>query len=615
MSYEYRNFASLPVNLNRQAYGSLDISQVFTSQADLDYYISKGAVTENVSEYWLDTVPYPYAGQYLALVNNDTREVTAYILSEKEDGTFECKEVGVTPVGDDNTVVVGADGKISLYGVAGLDGAKTYVPKIKNGKLVWEEPSSLTVEGLDVSIKSLQTDVGNLQAKDTELNAAIEGVASDVEDHETRISNLETADGEQDELIESQGKKISNLELTVNGTTLEQGLVHKVESLQSDMTQAKADITNRYTKSETNEYVAAEIAKMAHFSSKVVTSVDQMDDPTTLYLMKKDGVTGADVYEQYVVLDGNPTLIGETSVDLKDYAKTSEVESEVQSVKTELDAAYKAADKALGERIDGVESTISELDGKYATDEDVSKKADQADLNKTNETVETHTTKISELEAVKHSHSNATVLNGITADKVAKWDAAEANLVKSVKSGELEVSASGELAITAVPQAKVTGLGTKLTEIDAKVTGKVDKKDGYDLISAADLAKLTNLSAAGTLDASKIDNLGGWISDNRETVAGLMSADEETKLAGIASGAQVNVIEGVKVAGSALSPDANKIVDVPFATNLAYGVVKGHEGENTVMINSSNQMEVHSLNVSKLVQDENTVLILNGGNA
>ena len=51
MAFEYQGFATLGVNLNRQKYGPLDISNVFNSQGDLDYYLSKGANTDNVSEY------------------------------------------------------------------------------------------------------------------------------------------------------------------------------------------------------------------------------------------------------------------------------------------------------------------------------------------------------------------------------------------------------------------------------------------------------------------------------------------------------------------------------------------------------------------------------------
>jgi hypothetical protein len=68
----YQNYASLGVNLNRQKYGPLDISSVFTSTADLNYYLTKGAMKEGVSQYWLDVVPYPYEGQIISLVEGNT---------------------------------------------------------------------------------------------------------------------------------------------------------------------------------------------------------------------------------------------------------------------------------------------------------------------------------------------------------------------------------------------------------------------------------------------------------------------------------------------------------------------------------------------------------------
>lgn len=46
------------------------------------------------------------------------------------------------------------------------------------------------------------------------------------------------------------------------------------------------------------------------------------------------------------------------------------------------------------------------------------------------------------------------------------------------------------------------------------------------------------------------------------TADGLMSKEDFSKLSGIATGAQVNVVESVKVNGTALTPDANKAVDV-----------------------------------------------------
>ena len=162
MAYEYQGFASLSVNLNRQKYGSLDISEVFKSQADLNYYISKGAVTDGASDYWLAVTPYPYAGQYIALVNNETREVSAYILVEKADGTFETKEVGSAPIGDEKSITVD-EGVVKIVGFESAEeGAQ---PRKKaDGTIEWIKPDTTTVEGLETLVAGLESDVETLQA-------------------------------------------------------------------------------------------------------------------------------------------------------------------------------------------------------------------------------------------------------------------------------------------------------------------------------------------------------------------------------------------------------------------------------------------------------------------
>ena len=55
--------------------------------------------------------------------------------------------------------------------------------------------------------------------------------------------------------------------------------------------------------------------------------------------------------------------------------------------------------------------------------------------------------------------------------------------------------------------------------------------------------------------------------------AGAMSSADFTKLAGIASGAQANVLEGVQVNGADLTPDANKKVNVTVAAGTNNGTI------------------------------------------
>lgn len=92
MAMEYQGFATLGVNLNRQKYGPLDISSVFISTADLNYYISKGTVQqEGLSTYWKKVTPYPYAGQLVSLVEN--KQTSVFVLEENESGTFDAKPI------------------------------------------------------------------------------------------------------------------------------------------------------------------------------------------------------------------------------------------------------------------------------------------------------------------------------------------------------------------------------------------------------------------------------------------------------------------------------------------------------------------------------------------
>lgn len=174
MAYTYQTFASLGVNLNRQKYGALDVSSVFASQADLTYYLSKGTEKTGVSQYWLDIVPYPYAGQVIATVIDG--EVSVYVLKEKTDGTFETAEVGGKVTADEVSIMVDEDGVISLKGFAEAQSGAQLV-KTATG-LAWQVPDTTTVEGLGSAVDSLRTDMTAAQGDISDLETAV-GTSSD----------------------------------------------------------------------------------------------------------------------------------------------------------------------------------------------------------------------------------------------------------------------------------------------------------------------------------------------------------------------------------------------------------------------------------------------------
>ena len=75
-----------------------------------------------------------------------------------------------------------------------------------------------------------------------------------------------------------------------------------------------------------------------------------------------------------------------------------------------------------------------------------------------------------------------------------------------------------------------------------------------------------------------------WVKALKATAEqdGIMTKEDFSKLAGIASGAQVNVIESVKVDGTALTPDANKAVNIKSKTykNLMFAFAGESQARN-----------------------------------
>ncbi len=175
------------------------------------------------------------------------------------------------------------------------------------------------------------------------------------------------------------------------------------------------------------------------------------------------------------------------------------------------------------------------------------------------------------------------------------------------------------------------------SEVTTGLDKKVDKVEGSSLIQNTLIAKLEGMKEIKevgpelavdpqgvlkvvAINQGQVTGLGEALQGkvNVEAGKGLSTNDFtdelETKLNGIQDGAQVNILETIKVAGQAL-PISEKGVDIVIATAQAAGVVKGSDAENKVAVAVDGTMEVNSLNVKKLVQTAGDTLTLNGGNA
>ena len=592
MAFEYQNFASLSVNLNRQKYGPLDISNVFTSQADLNYYLSKGANKEGVSQYWLDVVPYPYAGQIVSLVAEGVESV--FVLHEKVDGTFETLEVGKSPVGDNTSIEVNED-VISLkdFGkrfykyvkAVGEEGTEGYEPAkyvltevsesnpwssglepktiLQDGKYVigWYEPNPTTIEGVQDQVAGVQGDIADLDKTVTEeVKPAIDSLEKDVEEVEKTITDTIAP------AIESLEEKVGTagtVEEAATGLYLEvdnlkaadetiQGRLDTLEAFdgatKSDVATAKQEAINAAAEDATEKANQALADAKSYADTKKQEAIDAAAGDAT----NKANQALADAKEY--------TLEQIAAVD---HLKRSIVTNTIYMVK---DSSALGADKynecmLIDDILVQIGDTSVDLSG-YNTSAEVDAKikavndllAEEIKTRISNDT--THSTGI---DAAKAAAKNAQ-------DDIDDLSGEVAALSEFV--GELPEGATATTLVAYVDE-KVGGVSNELTEAQKLIEANAD---------------------------------------------GIEAANEAIKALQDA-GVEKNAINAVKVDGVALAIAEDRSVEIPAATLAQLGLVKGSEAENSISINEDHTMTVNSLNVNKLAQDEDDWLILNGGSA
>ena len=235
-------------------------------------------------------------------------------------------------------------------------------------------------------------------------------------------------------------------------------------------------------------------------------------------------------------------------------------------------------------------------------------------------------TRITALEAISgqsHTHSNKSVLDGITSEKVAAWDAAEANATSAAASYtdtkyDSAVTASDVVLSAYTGESATSGYlktyeifqgGSSVGKIDIPKdlvvsSGQVvevgnvkylrlyianDPEHPVD-IAVSDLAHVytegtgITISNDDKISAKVVDANGLYVDGDGIKVrlatadsAGTMSAADFVKLGTIAASAQTNVIEEIKVDGTALTitDKAVNIVLSGYATNETVGTLSG----------------------------------------
>lgn len=208
---------------------------------------------------------------------------------------------------------------------------------------------------------------------------------------------------------------------------------------------------------------------------------------------------------------------------------------------------------------------------------------------------------------------------------------AEKNLIALIDETQFAIDDNRKLTLLDIAENKITGLTNAAGEavtLKNLLDSKVDKIEGGRLLTLSEADKLSkliiddngNVTVSGNVSVENVIGLTDLLKGKVDAVDGMgLSTNDFTdslldKLTNVESGAQVNVLEVVKMAGVALDV-VDKSVDIPMATNNLLGVVMGSDAENKVSVAEDGTMEVNSINVNKLTQSDKDLLVLNGGDS
>lgn len=621
----------------------LDSNSVFDSYAALETYAA-GVLA--------------YPGQIVAVVNEDSTGI--YYL----DQNLAIQEVGKIPTGDEKSISI-IDGKVQIknfgdhyfkyvaadpvlsdiYATSttlpadAVDGtfakvgtAETFVYYKKVGG-VWgtteETPKASSYVKTAGFVDGLQPKVVLKEGSANEYELAwyepstetIEGVSSKVAAVDSKVntvadvaaSNKEQIDGVKEDLYGEGGTKADPKEGSLGKDLAD--VIAAVGNADSGLTKSLADLTTEvgkkanaadvYTKTEADTKIGEAVAAQGHMKAQVVEGTAQMTKNNVLYLVKDDTVTGVDQYNEYILIDGTPTLIGSTSTDLSGYAKTADQKVITDALSGRIDTLEAIDHDAYALKADTVAKTdyntkIGEIETALGEKLVAADLADYAKTTDVNSTIDTKISTAIGTKPTKGEDGNYSGATGIYTDIYIKDEVTK--LIADITGGE---SAADVLA----------SLNAYKTTNDARVKAVEDQLPTF--------AKADEVYTKEQID--------GKITTINDTVGGINTRLEtaETKLSNIEDNAQENVIEKIVYGTQELTPVGKTVTITPkelaVATAEVLGGVKSvvrtnDEGavvaaQNTIEVAATGIMTVNSLNVNRLVQDDGDVLILNGGNA
>ena len=408
------------VAFNRQTAFPLDAKSYFESLE------AAQAAAASAQEAGSSETTY-YYGQTIAVVENN--KATLYVIQPNNT----LKEVGGNILINKNVFSKAEDGTLDLLGFADAVGGAQLV-KTEDGKISWVKPDTTTVEGLSTAVESLKTVVGD----------NTKGLVKQVADNKAAIDTL-------------------NGDKTVSGSVAYQiaqivaGADESFDTLKEIaewITTHKTDAATMNAQINTNKDDIASLKTLVG-STAVATQIANAID-TAL----KDGGTdkyalAADLTSLSDEVDGIKLKLGNTSV-------AEQIEAALK-----VDGAEKYALASHTHEIADVTGLQGILNAKASAD-------DVTALENT----------VSDLRAKAHEHANKTILDAINEEKIADWDAGQANVIEIIKANGTALAIGADKSVN-IPAATASALGLAQADGDT-----IEANNGVFSVKSVGISKV-----------------------------------------------------------------------------------------------------------------------------
>lgn len=484
---------------------------------------------------------------------------------------------------------------------------------------------------------------GDVVADIVELQGQVNSILSNIESLEGLIEEKADAAEVEAALASKTEKEYvdSELEKKADLNYVNEELAKKANASEVEEALAQkanvADVYNKtevYTKTEVESYVSGQIGSAGHLKRVIVEVLPEVSDAEvdTIYMVKKTGeAEGQDKYEEFMVINNAWEVIGDTRVDLSDYATTKYVDDKADAItaalalkadQTALDATNenlaKKADidsvnAALAQKADkdqvatDIANAIAPLALKAEVEAALAEKADVSTVNELAQLVANNNSSMEE--ALANKADKATTLSGYGITDAYTKEEVDAALL--LKASQQDHNALVDIVNT---KANAADVYTK-TEADNKFAEKATTLAGYGITDAYTIAEANKAIE----DALKLATGGESASDvlvalnNYKTENDLRVSNAENRIKALEEAESDNIIEAIKLQGAENTLEVvDKTVTLPAATTTSYGLTKLSEEIGT---NDSGNLEIKAVKTSKLVQDNDEWLILNGGTA